>query len=210
MRRGYVLLIAGGDSVNIGVEECNKYALKIAVDAGAEVFKKLGIVPDILVGDMDSIDHETLEFFRKKGCLVCEYSREKDELDLELAILEALKANPVEIHVYGSWGSRPDQTLAAYRLLKRYSDHSILLMNRDWEVFLLASSSSFNAFPGQIWSFLAACDVVRGLSLKGFKYPLNSYDLHFHETFTLSNEAMNNKVEVIFESGELFVFKERR
>ena len=124
--------------------------------------------------------------------------------------MEALKANPKEIHVYGAWGSRPDQTLAAYRLLKRFSGHRISLMSRNWEVFMLVSSSAFDAVPGQIWSFLAACEVVRMLSLRGFRYPLNSYDLRFHETFTLSNEAVATKVEVIFEEGELFVFRERR
>ena len=58
----------------------------IAVDGGLLLAEQLGLFPDVLLGDFDSIPRDRLDYYREKGAEIIPYPVEKDETDAELAL----------------------------------------------------------------------------------------------------------------------------
>ena len=91
----------------------------IAADGGLELARTLKLTPDLLVGDMDSVSRSALDAFPDVPRQT--HDTDKDELDLELAILAALERGADEIRVLGAFGSRFDQSVAALLIAARYA-----------------------------------------------------------------------------------------
>ena len=91
----HVLIVGSGEDFKL--EKVKSIALQsqliIAGDGGANVLFKIGICPDILIGDMDSISSQVLDGISKK-CEIFKYPQEKDFSDLQLCIKKALEYNP--------------------------------------------------------------------------------------------------------------------
>src|SRR5581483_5490047 len=89
--------------------------LVIAADGGALPLVRAGRRPDIVIGDMDSLDQVTLAGLAEQGAELRRYPREKDETDLELALLHAAALGATAIDVLGALGGRWPSWLAAQR-----------------------------------------------------------------------------------------------
>lgn len=81
----------------------------IAADGGARHCLNLGIRPDLIIGDMDSIDPDTESTY--SGIVKIPFRREKDKTDSEYAIIEALKFNYSHMTIFGGIGGRIDHTI---------------------------------------------------------------------------------------------------
>lgn len=80
----------------------------ICADGGAVLARKWGVAPNLILGDLDSLDGETLTYWQEKGVPVQRVPAEKDETDLELAVDFALEQGVEKIILVGAWGSRVD------------------------------------------------------------------------------------------------------
>ena len=111
------LIISGGDvDYNFQPENCRI----IAVDGGLEAAKKMGLVPDIIIGDFDTVSPEILkEYEDMENCRIIRLCPEKDDTDTESAINLAIREGFREIDVLGATGSRFDHTYANMFLLKK-------------------------------------------------------------------------------------------
>lgn len=89
----------------------------IAVDGGSRYLRALGVSPDVVVGDMDSLSPELRDWLDAADCKWVVYPAEKDETDLELALLHAVAQFDDEIWVVGAFGGRLDQMLGNVLLL---------------------------------------------------------------------------------------------
>src|SRR5262245_27513563 len=89
----------------------------IAAHGGAVPLRDAERLPHLVIGDMDSLDPTTLEVLSRRGVEVRRYPREKDETDLELALLYAAELGATTIDVLGALGGRWDHTLANVALL---------------------------------------------------------------------------------------------
>src|SRR5687767_12027642 len=92
-------------------------ALIMAADGGADLALSIGFIPDVIMGDMDSILPKTLENLEKNGAEIFRFSHAKDENDLELVLIEAARRGINWIRVIGAVGGRLDQTIANVYLL---------------------------------------------------------------------------------------------
>ena len=86
----------------------------IACDGGCDILARHNIVPDLVVGDMDSISDKGLEFIKSNDVFVETYPVEKDWTDTEIALG---KAEDGEIFLVTPFSGRPDHTLANYQLI---------------------------------------------------------------------------------------------
>ena len=87
----------------------------IAADNGAAHCAPLGLTPHVIIGDMDSIDPALLAKYEQQGVTITRHPVEKNETDLELALLHAAAIAPQEILVFGIVGDRWDMTAGRNR-----------------------------------------------------------------------------------------------
>ncbi len=181
----------------------------ISADSGANVLYKYKILPDVLLGDFDSIDKNVLKYYETIGCTINRYKAEKNFTDTEAAVVEAIKLNPEKIFFLGSTGTRIDHTIANLGLLYRCYLKNIdsYIVDENNEISIYGSNFKFKEVNGQTFSLQAFGGVVKKLSIKGAKYELIDYDLYFGDPRTVSNECTDASVNITFESGILLLIK---
>ena len=162
----------------------------IAVDGGARHCLVLGLLPDLIVGDLDSLDPDTAAHFEKAGVIFERHPAHKDETDLELAMLGAIHQGAECIVLAGALGGRLDMALANVLLLThpRLCDvHVELWQHRQTAWLLRPPGEEVHGQPGDTLSLIPLqCD-AEGLTTDGLAYPLKDETLFFGQTRGLSN-----------------------
>ncbi len=149
--------------------------LSIAADGGLYHCRNCDLVPDILIGDFDSIPVEMLEDYRRRQCTVFEFPVDKDATDLELAVNTAIERGSSAIHLFGVLGGRWDMSLANILLLshEKYKKQKIIIYDTDTAIQIFHPGKyRFVERKDRRISFLPVSARVSGVSLTGFKYPL--------------------------------------
>lgn len=177
----------------------------IAVDGGADFLKELGITPDLFVGDMDSVSEETVKWLKKQNVPMKIYPEDKDETDLELALLE-VKNFPAK--VFGWNGERVDMMLALFYLMSRFKE--VYAISSKLEIGYVEKEKILEATPGEIWSILPLGEDAKGVSLEGFKYEIFKKDMKIDKPYGISNVAKSNKVRISVEKGGVIYFRWKR
>jgi thiamine pyrophosphokinase len=146
----------------------------ICADRGARHLQAAGIVPTLIVGDMDSLDADSARRYEAMGCRLIRHPREKDETDTELALHEAFGMSPSEVWIWGALGYRIDHTLANLSLLVQGAERGVeVKLIDEWcEVFLVTGRTVVKGEAGQTVSLLPFAGDASGVTLTGFEYPL--------------------------------------
>jgi thiamine pyrophosphokinase len=161
----------------------------ICADGGARHLKAEGIVPTLIVGDMDSLESDGQEQFAALGSRIVRHSPRKDETDTELALNEALALDPSEVWIWGGLGYRVDHTLANLGLLVRGAERGIEVKLVDaWcEVLLVKDRKVIAGQKGQTISLLPLTGEAKGITLAGFEYPLADAVMQTGRPYGISN-----------------------
>lgn len=184
----------------------NESDILIAVDKGIELFKKLDIEPDYLIGDLDSASQESIEWAESNDVEIIKYKPEKDFTDIDLAINFAINNNSDKIIISGFLGDRLDHIFGAILLLNKY-DKNIIFMEEFLEISKISKNFKKNVETGETWSIISLSEKTEGIYLKGFKYPLNNDILYFNNPIGISNETINKHIEVSYSKGSLIYFR---
>ncbi len=179
----------------------------VAADNGATTALAFGLRPDVVIGDLDSMEPSTLAQLQEAGVPIEEYPRDKDATDGELAINRALQAHPSELFLLGFLGGpRLDQELANVLLLTRVDIPAVLLDERN-ECILLRPGDVHTWRPEteEVISLIPLSSEVTGVHTNGLRWPLDRERLRFGETRGVSNESISDEVGVETESGLLLV-----
>lgn len=156
-------------------------------DGGAKHAKILGLIPKIILGDFDSIDKTTKDFFTGKSEFI-NYPKEKDFTDGEL-IIEKIYNDYDEISVLGAFGGEHHHLLGNIFLLEKFP--KIKLLNDFEEIFYLNKSTIFSDKKDFIISFIPL-DKSNVITLKGFRYNLQEQFIKRGDSTTLSNVFVEN------------------
>lgn len=177
----------------------------ICADGGANYARELNIKPDLILGDMDSIDEETKVFYRETEFLY--FPPQKDETDTELAITYAIKNNATKVTILGGLGSRMDHSLANIYLLKRLLDADIdaEIVNENNVIRLIGKRKTFQFPIGTIISLLPIGGDVEELTISGFEYPINSGKMTMSNPYGVSNVTNQTKQVIDFKKGMLLM-----
>jgi thiamine pyrophosphokinase len=182
----------------------------IAVDGGLAAADVLGIIPDYIVGDFDTIDPAYLEKYRQYPYIVWDaHKPEKNETDTELARSRALTLSCQKIVFLGATGGRMDHMLgnlhALYECMK--SGKEAYIVDRQNRVCLIDGETAFSKKEqwGKYVSFLPYTEEVTDITLKGFKYPLDHRTIRRGEEVGLcvSNEIVEDEAVIDFTDGVL-------
>jgi thiamine pyrophosphokinase len=186
--------------------------LIIAADGGARHLLALDLLPQLAVGDFDSLEPELLARLQAAGVEIRRHSRHKNETDLELALLAAIERGAAHVYVLAALGGRPDQHLANLQLLAHpaLAAADVRLLHRGWEVFVIRSSTYIIGTPGDTVSLLPMTDEVRGIVTDGLYYPLRSETLRLGPARGVSNVLVDHRAQVRIEAGLLLCMHETR
>lgn len=185
----------------------------IGTDRGALTLLTQDISPDIAIGDFDSVTAEDKGRIKKNARQFKEFPAEKNETDLELAVMEAIKQNPERIYFFGVTGGRLDHELANIQLLYRLLESSIsgIIVDCDNQLELkepgVHEVSRNSDYP--FLSFIPFTKQVLGISLTGFYYTLDKADISWGSTLCISNKLILEKGTFSFDQGILIVIKSR-
>jgi len=204
-----VIIISGGypPTLEFIKKEITEDTYFIGVDSGANCLYDYNIVPNLLVGDFDSINKEAFDYFKMSKCLIDIYPREKDFTDTEIATQKALCMKPDEIVFLGCIGSRIDHLLGNIGMLKICMQNGVKARIKDENnsIWLTDTSTSLSGTVGQIFSLQPFGDEIIGLSIEGAKYPLNNYNLKIGQSISISNEFAVPQVLIKFKFGTLMI-----
>ncbi len=194
-------ILAGGDLH--GTITIPEDALLICADAGYAHAKRLGLCPDVVLGDFDSLDEPLPE-----DCEVLTYPSEKDETDTMLAVYCGRDRGCTEFRIYGALGgSRLEHTVANLQMLHHMALqglHGVLL---DGETMVTVQTAGTCRYPRSdgYFSLFSLTDRCTGLTVKGTKYPLEDALLENQFPLGVSNQIVEDAAEVTLESGVLLV-----
>lgn len=117
-KRNRALVVANGElHLDYLQKIVTSYNLVICADGAAEKLKAIGAVPDVLVGDFDSIQSEVLDYFAQKSVKQIVLEPEKDFSDTHVAVELAMDRGYQEIDIVGGFGGRWDHSIANFNLL---------------------------------------------------------------------------------------------
>jgi len=184
----------------------------LCADGGTRHALALGLTPDLVIGDMDSVTTDEFSQLKKPNVAIELFPRDKDETDLELAIRHALEKKPQAILIVAALGGRLDQTLGNISLLSdpRLSTLDCRLDDGLEEVLFCRDQSTVEGRSGDLVSLIPWREKVKGVQTKNLKWPLRGEILYPEKTRGISNEMTGNVAEVSIASGLLLIIHRRQ
>lgn len=183
----------------------------VAADGGQRYLACLGLQPERVIGDLDSIDPGEARQLETRGVVLDKYPVDKDETDLELAIDWVLRQDYRVIRIAGALGGRLDQTLGNLFLLTRadLANLDVRLEDGSDEVFLVAGESVVDGQAGDTVSLVPVGTSARGVTTEGLRYPLHGEILYPEHTRGISNVMLENRARIRLEKGVLICLHHR-
>lgn len=194
-------VICGGDVGEYIREYIRQDDFVICADSGYDRALKYGIVPNIVLGDMDSTEYENYP----KDTLV--YPCRKDFTDSELAVMYALEKGFKNAVLFGMLGTRMDHSLANLMLLPRFEEASIINANN--EIYFTKKEIILSGVPGDIISIIPFPGDATGVVTGGLDYPLSGETLFAGKTRGISNVMTENQCKITLSGGSAFVIRSR-
>lgn len=180
----------------------------IGADGGTRHILALNLVPDAVVGDLDSLEPATVTKLIAQGVDVERYPVAKDQTDLELAIERGLRAGANEILLLGALGGRLDQTVANLLILaQRHWPVPLRLAedNQLAQVLRSGETLALHAAPGSTVSAIPLSAAVTGITYTGLEYPLHDATLTIGSTRGVSNVVASPPATITIREGVLLV-----
>ena len=192
----------------------------ICADGGTRHALTLAVQPDLIVGDMDSLEKGQLETLQKAGVSIELFPRDKNETDLELAIYRALELKPTQIIIMAALGGRLDQTLANITLLtdSRLTTvrpgsgqaFNIRLDDGLEEIFICRDQVQVHGRSGDLVSLIPWQGAVSEVQTQNLKWALRKETLYPDKTRGISNEMTDSMASISIGSGSLLIVHRRQ
>lgn len=185
----------------------------VGVDGGCKLLEQLDVAPTIILGDFDSIGNLTRYKAQWPHAEIKTFPPEKDFTDAELAFDEVEGLPLDRVAVIGGFGGRADHMLSILFLIGRQSK-CVMIDELNFIERIeapMAKKLRKEDFHETYLSILPDVDLLEGINLKGFKYPLVNATIRRSQTLGISNEIVEDEAVIEIESGTGFlVFSQDR
>jgi thiamine pyrophosphokinase len=209
--RAAVFLNGAPDSPGLIQAVARRADLVVAADGGARYALDAGVVPDLVVGDMDSLGEDLAREVERRGASLERHQVRKDKMDGHLAVLAARERGATAADLLCAAGGRfgalfavPHILLAAERIGLRST------VVADWgRMFVIeAGSRTLEGTPQDSVSIFPLSGPAAGVTLEGLVYPLEDAHLEPGDTLGFHNELIGREASVSVRSGALLVVHE--
>jgi len=210
MKTQEVIICTGGQLGDWCLPYIKKDAVLIGVDRGSAFLVEHGFIPDMAVGDFDSVTPEVKEHIRahSKQMLDCD-PIDKDFTDTEIAFRLAMDMRPSSITVIGAIGTRFDHSFANVQLLA-------IAVQNDLDAVIIGEHNQIRVIKQQLTvyksrfsnvSLLPLTPSVTGIYLHGFQYPLVNATLTLGQSLGVSNVLSSDSGQIDINEGLLLVIQ---
>jgi thiamine pyrophosphokinase len=207
MNMSRILIFANGDLPDPGKARAllRDDDFIIAADGGMRHILALGLVPNVIVGDLDSLP-ENFDAAAFDGEIVL-FPKNKNETDLELALRHALTLNPNSVLILAALGGRMDQSLANLALLSgsQLVTRNVKITDGVEEIFFCRDQAQVRGRSGDLVSLIPWGGEVAGVVTLGLKWTLQNETLYPEKTRGISNEMTGDVASVSIRSGLLLI-----
>lgn len=207
------LIVANGSINNVQMlsEIEKEYDFILAADGGANHCRRAGILPNSIIGDLDSISEETLKISKVNNIPIEKFPAKKDSTDTELSIDYLINKGYNEIDLIGVIGSRMDHTLGNILLLNKLHEKDIKgkLIDENNTIYLVDKSLELTKEYNLFLSIIPITNTGAVLTLEGFEYELDKFKLEFSSTQGISNRIKEDRGRIIVHEGTCLVFVSR-
>jgi len=209
------IVVAGGDAATDDAAQLAGADLVIAADSGTTWLAARGIRPDLVVGDMDSVDPALLERLAGDGVTFERHPPDKDASDAELAVDRAVDAGADEVVIVGALaGGRLDHELANLLLLAdpAWRGKSLRIVRGGTVARVLHGGEglSLGAGEGDLVTLLPIAGDAIGVRSQGLEYPLDGETLRMGRSRGLSNRVRRAPASISLEGGTLLVIETKK
>ncbi|MCC6801178.1 MAG: thiamine diphosphokinase [Anaerolineae bacterium] len=183
-------------------------ALIIAADGGARLALACGLAPALVIGDLDSLSEGEIADLRERGAAIERVPTEKDETDLELALLEAARRGADQITLIGAAGGRLDHMLANIYLLampELRARAARVVAGRQTLWLIGPGAHTLEGALGDTVSLLPLTPEAAGIVTEGLAYPLRGESLRIGAARGVSNVMQTALAHVTLGAGLLLV-----
>ena len=179
----------------------------LCADGGTRHALALGLTPNVIVGDMDSVTEKERRKMKELDVEIIQHPTDKNETDLELAINHALTLNPDQILILAALGGRMDHTLANIALLSnlQLATFNIRLTDGVEELFFCRDQAKVEGRSGDIVSLIPWQGEVTGVFTENLRWHLHHETLYPEKTRGISNEMTADIATVSIKSGLLLI-----
>lgn len=178
----------------------------ICADGGANSAKKLGIIPDYIIGDLDSINKNVLKNFESKSKII--KIKRQNDTDVEKCLKFAIRNKHDEVVLLGVTGDRLDHTICNLGIvIKFFNRIKILVAAENSFLFPINKSTVFNSKAGETISLYAFKDSTR-ITSTGLKYKLKNTALPFGLKESTSNISASDEISLKVKGGIVFVIRD--
>lgn len=177
-------------------------AYLIAADSGFSLLKQMGLMPDLVLGDFDSLTED-----KPAGCEIITAAAEKDDTDTMLAVKTALSRGYFDITIAGSVGGRLDHTFANIQSLAYIVDNGgsgRLVGESDTAEIFGVGEYRFRKNESMYFSVFSYSEEAV-VTTKGTKYDLDSYRLTSSFPLGVSNEILSSECILKIEKGRVLI-----
>jgi thiamine pyrophosphokinase len=179
----------------------------LAANGGTRHLFLLQHLPDVVIGDLDSLPQEAQAWLEAAKVTIYVYPHDKNETDLELALLHAVSHYKDDIQIFGALGGRLDQTLANILLLAHPAlhEHRVELLTEHQRAWLVSGRSEVAGQKGDTISLVPVAGDVLVKETTGLRWPLKNKVLSVGPALGVSNAMTGSKATVEVESGILLL-----
>ena len=192
----------------------NNYDRIIAVDGGLSAANLLQLIPDVIVGDFDTVSSELLEHYTKyKKCRTVRLNPVKDDTDTQCAMNIAIEMGADEVDIIGGTGGRIDHELANIFMLKMALERGIKAVMYDEinKIYVIRGRNRLkrDSMYGRYISFIQLEGPAKDVTMNGFLYNVEHFDFDTSKEYRLgvSNEFKDDEAEINIGHG-MFVVTE--
>jgi thiamine pyrophosphokinase len=203
-----IAIIANGTIQDI---DYHKHKIKVSdiiicADGGSNNAMLMNLIPDYIIGDFDSIEKKTVDYFKEKGKTRLIHDNDESKTDLELALSLAETLDPEEILIFGAIGNRFDHTLANILCLMYIRPEiKAQIINEKNIIELVENEIEINGEKDDIISIIPLTDVL-GLNYKGLHWSVKDKKTNFG-WFGISNKLSKDKATIKLNKGKLLVIR---
>lgn len=207
------LLISNGDIIdyNILKDLINKHDYIVCADGGINHLIHINKIPNVLIGDLDSINKRGLEFVEKHNINTVKYPSMKDKTDTELSISYMINHDIKDITLIGVTGTRMDHTISNILLLKELNERKIKsrIIDNHNIIYFVNKFIKIRKRKDVNISIIPLSTNGITVYLKGFLYSLKNENIKFGSTLGISNKIIDKYGIIEIKKGNALIIESK-